>query len=212
LSRRQAEVADQRITAAGMSRRCRIEVRDFRDVHGNQLYDKIINIGMVEHIGKDRLACYYERALELLSPGGVFLNQGIGTRDGQPAVGIFAHRYVFPDAELVPIQDIVRTAECSGFEVRDVESLRQHHALTLDAWGQRLERHHHEAVRAVGEVTYRVWRAYMAMAAYLFRQGRISLYHTMCVKAVDGQTDLPLTREDWYENRISHARERQEAA
>jgi cyclopropane-fatty-acyl-phospholipid synthase len=96
--------------------------------------------------------------------------------------------------------------------VCDVESLRQHYALTLDAWGQRLERHHQEALRAVGEVTYRVWRVYMAMAAYLFRQGRLSLYHTMCVKAVDGHTDLPLTRKDWYESRISEARVRQEAA
>ncbi len=162
--------------------------------------------------GKTGWRTIIERALELLAPGGLFLNQGIGTRDGEPALGAFAHRYVFPDAELVPIQDIVRAAECSGFEVHDVESLRQHYALTLDAWGQRLEGHHQEAVRAVGEVTYRVWRAYMAMAAYLFRQGRLSLYHTLCVKAVDGRTDLPLTREEWYESRISQTRVRQEAA
>jgi cyclopropane-fatty-acyl-phospholipid synthase len=168
-------------------------------VHGEQLYDKIISIGMVEHIGKNQLAPYYESALKLLSPGGVFLNQGIGARDGESALGAFAHRYVFPDAELVPLQDIVRAAECSGFEVCDVESLRQHSALTLDAWGQRLEQHHQEALRAVGEVTYRIWRAYMAMAAYLFRQGRLSLYHAMCVKSVDGLSDLPLTRHDWYE-------------
>jgi len=212
LSRRQAEVANHRITAAGMSRRCRVEVRDFRDVHGDQLYDKIISLSMVEHIGKTRLAPYYGRALGLLSPGGVFLIQGIGTRDGEPALGAFAQRYVFPDAELVPIQDIVHAAESSGFEVCDVESLRQHYALTLDAWGQRLERHHQDAIRAVGEVTYRIWRAYMAMAAYLFRQGRLSLYQTMCVKSVDGHTDLPLTRKDWYESRISEARVHQEAA
>ncbi|HEU4501430.1 MAG TPA: class I SAM-dependent methyltransferase, partial [Nitrospira sp.] len=94
----------------------------------------------------------------------------------------------------------------------DVESLRQHYALTLDAWGQRLERHHQDALRAVGEVTYRVWRVYMAMAAYQFRLGRLSLHHTVCVKAVDGQTELPLTRKDWYESRISEARVHQEAA
>src|SRR6476660_5036728 len=199
LSRRQAEVANQRISAAGLSRRCRIEVRDFRDVHGEQMYDKIISIGLVEHIGKHRLAPYYQQAMELLGPGGVFLTQGIGTRDGQPALGPFANRYVFPDAEVLPIQDIVLAAERSGFEVRDVESLREHYALTLNAWGRRLERHHQEAVRVVGEVTYRVWRAYMAMAGYLFRRGRLSLYDTLCVKAEDGRAGLPLTREESYD-------------
>jgi cyclopropane-fatty-acyl-phospholipid synthase len=199
LSRRQAEVANQRISAAGLSRRCRIEVRDFRDVHGERMYDKIISIGMVEHIGKHRLASYYERALQLLEPGGAFLIQGIGTRDGELALGPFAERYVFPDAEVLPIEDIVRAAERSGFEVRDVESLREHCALTLQAWGQRLEQHHQEAVRIVGEVTYRVWRVYMAMAAYLFRRGRLGLYHTLCVKACEGRSGVPLTREEWYE-------------
>ena len=65
--------------------------------------------------------------------------------------------------------------------------------------GRRLERQHQEAVRVVGEVTYRVWRAYMAMAGYLFRRGRLSLYHTLCVKAEDGRAGLPLTREEWYD-------------
>jgi cyclopropane-fatty-acyl-phospholipid synthase len=199
LSRRQAEVANQRITAAGLSRRCRIEVRDVRDVHGEHLYDKIISIGMVEHIGKHRLPSYHQQVLQLLAPGGAFLNQGIGTRDGQSNLGPFSDRYVFPDAELPPVQDIVHAAEESGFEVRDVESLREHCALTLEAWGRRLEERHHEAVRVVGEVTYRVWRGYMAMAAYLFRQGRLGLYHTLCVKAEQGRAGLPLTREDWYE-------------
>jgi cyclopropane-fatty-acyl-phospholipid synthase len=154
---------------------------------------------MVEHIGKHRLAPYYEQAMQLLDAGGVFLTEGIGTRDGRANLGPFANRYVFPDAEVLPIEDIVRAAERSGFEVRDVETLREHSALTLEAWGRRLEQHHQEAVRAVGEVTYRVWRAYMAMSAYLFRRGRLSLYHTLCVKAVDGCADIPLTREEWYE-------------
>ncbi|HEY7129197.1 MAG TPA: cyclopropane-fatty-acyl-phospholipid synthase family protein, partial [Nitrospira sp.] len=212
LSRRQAEVADECISAAGLSRRCRIEVRDFRDVHGEQMYDKIVSIGMIEHIGKHRLTSYCERAMELLAPGGAIFIQGIGTRDGQPALGPFANRYVFPDAELLPVQEIVRAAEGSGFEVRDVESLREHYALTLNAWSRRLEEHHEEAVRVVGEVTYRVWRAYMAMAAYLFRRGRLSLYHMLCVKTEDGRAGLPLTREDWYEPLPSTIRLHKDAA
>ena len=212
LSRRQAEVANQRISAAGLSRRCRIEVRDFRDVHGEQMYDKIISIGMIEHVGKHRLASYYEQAMALLAPGGAFLIQGIGSRDGQPTLGPFANRYVFPDAEVLPIEDIVRAGEHAGFEVRDVESLREHYSLTLNAWNQRLEERHEEAVRVVGEVTYRVWRAYMAMAGYLFRRGRLSLYHTLSVKAKDGRAGLPLTRKDWYEPLLSRIRLHKHAA
>ena len=118
----------------------------------------------------------------------------------------------FPTLKSLPIQDIVRAAERSGFEVRDVESLREHYALTLNAWSQRLEQHHQEAVRVVGEVTYRVWRAYMAMAGYLFRDGRLSLYHTLCVRAEDGCVGLPLTREDWYEPLPSTLSIREDAA
>ncbi|HKT33921.1 MAG TPA: cyclopropane-fatty-acyl-phospholipid synthase family protein [Nitrospira sp.] len=212
LSRRQAEVANQRIAAAGFSRRCRVEVRDFRDVHGERMYDKIISIGMVEHVGRHRLASYHERALQLLAPGGVLLTQGIGARDGQPSLGPFANRYVFPDAEVLPIEDVVRAAERSGFEVRDVESLREHYALTLNAWSHRLDERQQEAVRVVGEVTYRVWRAYMAMAGYLFRRGRLSLYHTLCVKAEDGRAGLPLTRHDWYEPMLQTVNRRRDAA
>ena len=212
LSRRQSEVANQRIAALGLSRCCRIEVRDFRDVQGERLYDKIVSIGMVEHVGRAYLAAYYERALRLLMPGGVFLNQGIGARDGGCKLGSFADRYVFPDAELVPIEAIARAAEGCGFELRDVESLREHYALTLDAWRQRLEQRHKEAVRIVGEVTYRVWQLYMAMAAYYFRQGRLSLFQTLCVKATEGKAGLPLTRADWYERLQIATPVRREAA
>ncbi|HEY7531681.1 MAG TPA: cyclopropane-fatty-acyl-phospholipid synthase family protein [Nitrospiraceae bacterium] len=199
LSRRQAEIANQSIAALGLSRRCRIEVRDYRDVQGDALYDKIVSIGMIEHVGKGQLDSHFDRMRTLLAPGGMCLIQGIGTRDGRPKLGAFADRYVFPDAELLPLEDIVRAAEYSGFEVRDVESLREHYALTLDAWRNRLEQHHQQAVRIVGEVTYRVWRVYMAMAAHLFRVGRLGLYQTLCVKSVGGKAALPLTRHAWYE-------------
>jgi cyclopropane-fatty-acyl-phospholipid synthase len=212
LSRCQAETANQRVAAQGLGRRCRIEVRDYRDVQGEDLYDKIVSIGMVEHVGRAQIGDYYRRALQLLVPGGVFLNQGIGTRDGQPKLGAFANRYVFPDAEVLPLQDIVRAAEASGFEVRDVESLREHYALTLAAWRRRLEQRRAEAVHIVGEVTYRVWRVYLAMAAYLFEQGRLSLYQTLSVKALDGRAGLPLTRDDWYEASLAELHPQRDAA
>ena len=131
---------------------------------------------------------------------------------GTGKLGAFANRYVFPDAEVLPIQDIVRAAEASGFEVRDVESLREHYALTLAAWRRRLEQRRAEAVHIVGEVTYRVWRVYLAMAAYLFEQGRLSLYQTLSVKALDGRAGLPLTRDDWYEASLAELHPQRDAA
>lgn len=114
LSRRQADVANERVAALGLARRCRIEARDYRDVRGEALYDKIVSVGMVEHVGRSRLAEYCRRARQLLVSGGVFLIQGIGTRDGRPNLGPFADRYVFPDAELAPVRDVVGAAEAAG--------------------------------------------------------------------------------------------------
>lgn len=199
LSRRQAEVAMQRVAALGLSRRCRIEVRDYRDVSGEALYDKIISVGMIEHVGRAQLRRFFERAEQLLLPGGVCATQGIGTRGGRPSLGPFADRYVFPDAEWPPLDDVVGAAEAVGFEVRDVENLREHYALTVDAWRERLERRHVEAIHIVGDITYRVWRVSLAAAAYLFRSGRLSLYQTVAVKASGGKARLPLTRVNWYE-------------
>jgi len=199
LSRRQAEVANQRVVEMGLSRRCRIEVRDYRDVQGEQLYDKILSVGMIEHVGRAQLAGFIERAECLLRPGGGFLVQGIGTSDGRSSLGSFTDRYVFPDAEWAPLHEVVYAAQSRGFDVRDVENMREQYALTVDAWRSRLEQHHREASHLVGEVTYRIWRLSLAAAAYLFRAGRLAVYETLCVKAAS-RPAWPVIRNDWYES------------
>jgi cyclopropane-fatty-acyl-phospholipid synthase len=199
LSRRQAEVANQRVVESGLSRRCRIEVRDYRDVQGEELYDKILSVGMIEHVGRAQLAGFVERAERLLRPGGGFLVQGIGASDGRSSLGAFADRYVFPDAEWAPLHEVVRAAQSRGFDVRDVENMREQYALTVDAWRSRLEHRHREASQLVGEVTYRIWRLSLAAAAYLFRAGRLAVYETLCVKAAS-RPAWPVLRDDWYES------------
>jgi cyclopropane-fatty-acyl-phospholipid synthase len=93
----------------------------------------------------------------------------------------------------------LRAAENSGFEVRDVESLREHYALTLRHWVQRLESHADEARRITNEKTYRIWRIYMAGSAHAFATGRLNVYQTLLLKTSDhGQSGLPLTRKGWY--------------
>ncbi len=198
LSVRQAEEGRRRARAAGLEDRCRIEVCDYRDLQGGP-YDKMVSVGMFEHVGEGLLPEYFGRAYRLLCPGGVFLNHGIARAAcHRPQRPSFSDRYVFPDGELVPINVATRAAEDCGFEVRDVESLREHYVLTLRHWVRRLEAHHDEARRLTDEETYRVWRLYMAGCAHRFRIGRYNLYQTLLSKPQRGESGLPLTRADWY--------------
>jgi cyclopropane-fatty-acyl-phospholipid synthase len=206
LSRPQAELAMERIRAAGVADRCRVEVRDYREVDAAGQYDKLVSVGMFEHVGKAALPDYFARAWRLLRPGGVLLNHGIAHRPAHivkrgpawPSGPTFTSRYVFPDGEIVPLDTTLRIAEQSGFEVRDVESLREHYTLTLRNWVRRLEAQRAAARRLTSEVTYRIWRAYMAASAYGFLSDHLTVYQTLLVNATGTASGLPLTRSDWY--------------
>lgn len=198
LSRPQAELANERIRQAGLEDRCRVEVRDYRQVEGQ--FDKLVSVGMFEHVGEDLLPVYFQKAWDLLPEGGVFLNHGIARNANVPwnRGPTFNNRYVFPDGELEPIYLTLREAEKVGFEVRDVESLREHYALTLRHWVRRLEANHEKALQHVDETTYRVWRLFMAGSVYGFEIGRLNLYQTLLIKAPHRPSGLPWTRADWY--------------
>jgi cyclopropane-fatty-acyl-phospholipid synthase len=129
----------------------------------------------------------------------VFLNHGIAYSATYQRHGpSFTDKYVFPDGGLVPINATIRIAENAGFELRDVESLREHYALTLHRWVKNLERRADEARQQTDDTTYRIWRLYMAGSAQAFRIGRLSLFQTLLSKPVEGRSALPLTRQDWY--------------
>ena len=205
LSPSQAEFANARVREAGLASRCQVEVRDYRDVNSPEGYDKLVSVGMFEHVGEKLLTTYFVNAWQNLRPGGVFLNHGIGrSRDkgdhGKEKHGdSFATRYVFPDGELVPISTTLHAAETAGFEVRDVESLGEHYSLTLRQWVRRLEAHAEEARRVTDDVKFRIWRLYMAGYARQFETGKLTVYQTLLAKPTAGSgSKLPLTREDWY--------------
>jgi cyclopropane-fatty-acyl-phospholipid synthase len=200
LSARQAELADERIRAAGLADRCRVELRDYRELDERESFDKLVSVGMFEHVTEDGLPLYFRQAWRLLRPGGVFLNHGISRPVAQaPRRGpSFVQRYVFPDGGLVPIGTALLVADEAGFEVRDVESLREHYVLTLRHWVRRIEESHEAAVHAADEVSYRVWRLYMSGSAHGFRSGRLNVHQTLFAKPERGRSRLPLTRADWY--------------
>ncbi len=201
LSRPQAELANERIRDAGLGDRCRVVVRDYRDLDEPESFDKLVSIGMFEHVGHSRLKEYFRRAWRLLKPGGVFLNHGIShsMRELKHKGPSFVDTYVFPDSELLPISIALRVAELSRFEVRDVESLREHYAITLRNWVHRLEARKDEVCRVNGEAVYRIWRLYMAGSAHAFATGQISVFQALLAKPDRGNCRLPLTRKDWYE-------------
>ena len=203
LSEPQAEWARTGIARAGLASEAKIELRDYREIaiNGCELYDAIVSVGMAEHVGREQLPAYFAVVRRALKPGGVFLNQAIGENvvarpDNRN--GSFIEQYVFPDGDIPPLPKMLRAAESAQFEIRDVENLREHYALTLRHWLPRLEAHHDEALRFVDEATYRVWRLYLTGSAYRFRRGQLAVYQTLLTRLdPSGQSNLPLTRGDW---------------
>lgn len=203
LSERQAQLANERIRAKGLQKSVEVRVCDYRELAkeaGN--YDAAVSVGMAEHVGRAQLPSYFAIAHTLLKPHGVFLNHAIG--EGVIArpdntEGSFIDRYVFPDGDIPPLPVMLGAAESAGFEIRDVENLRKHYALTLRQWRQRLEAQREEALEFVSEETYRVWRLYLAGSAHGFRRGHLAVYQTLLAKLDEsGNGNLPLTRKDWY--------------
>jgi cyclopropane-fatty-acyl-phospholipid synthase len=205
LSEPQAELANERIRAAGVDDLCRVEVRDYRALEAPEEFDKVVSVCMFEAVGEELLPDFFARARAVLKPGGVFVNQGVGRNyhfDRTARRGpSFIDRYVFPDGGLVPISTALRAAEQADFEVRDVESLREHYVLTLHSWVDRLEERRGDAIRATDEQTYRVWRLYMSGCAYAMAKGHLNVYHALFAKPDRGASGLPLTRDDLYESR-----------
>jgi cyclopropane-fatty-acyl-phospholipid synthase len=202
LSKNQVLWAQKEIKKRGLEDRCRVQLCDYREVEGENQWDAIASVGMVEHVGTALLPTYFATAYRLLRPGGVFLNHGIAAGlHGIPQTGTgFVETYVFPDGELAPISVSLRAAEEAGFEIRDLESLREHYMRTMRMWLGRLEERKQEAVACVGEVAYRKWRLFMSGSAYAFCQGKLNIYQALLLKGRGGPSGLPLTREDWYQD------------
>lgn len=200
LSRDQSETANHRIEEAGLEHCCTAEWRDYRELEGAlQQFDKIASIGMFEHVGLSNLPRYFGIAYRLLKPGGLFLNHGIARSYLSPIrQNSFIGRYVFPDGQLVTLTQALSAAESQGLEVRDVENLREHYELTLRHWVEGLRQNEDALLRHVSKTTYRTWLLYMAGSAAAFRRGDLGLYQVLLSRPDQGNSRLPLTREDWY--------------
>jgi cyclopropane-fatty-acyl-phospholipid synthase len=205
ISPAQADAARRRINAAGLENRVEIRLQDYRNVSDGP-YDAIASVGMAEHVGRTQFSTYAAALHALLAPGGRLLHHAIARG---PAAGpehrdprSFVTRYVFPDGELQPLEDHVGYLERAGFEVRDVEGLREHYALTCRAWVRNLEDRWEEALRLVPPARARVWRLYLVGAALAFERRRIGVNQVLATTASAGldSGSWPLRRPDRQES------------
>jgi cyclopropane-fatty-acyl-phospholipid synthase len=202
LSAAQADWASAEIHRRALEARASVAIRDYRDLARLGPFDAISSVGMFEHVGRERMDAYFGAAFGALRPGGLFLNHGIATTATHQGLrprwmrfgdGGFVGRYVFPDGELVTVEDAAGFARRAGFELIDVQRLRPHYALTLKAWVERLEVSADRAREVAGEEVYRAWRLYMAAARRGFEEGSLDVAQLLLARpGPDGPAELPL--------------------
>lgn len=195
ISKEQAQCAPERVAAAGLTDRVEIRLQDYRDLAGEQ-FDAISSIGMSEHVGRGNLNRYFSGLRAALAPQGRLLNQAISSVGGSrlPRNG-FMYRYVFPNGELIDLGDTIHAMQDAGFEVRDVQSLREHYHQTLRHWVANLEHNWDRAVALAGVQRARTWRLYMAASAVGFADGGINLHQVLGVaNNSQGSSAMPAVR------------------
>jgi cyclopropane-fatty-acyl-phospholipid synthase len=201
VSQRQAELAEKRVAEAGLADRVEVRLQDYRDVDDGP-FDAISSIGMFEHVGLSQLEVYFRHCYELLRPGGHMVNHAIArpARHKSKVAATrtrFARRsfidsFVFPDGELHEVGSVVSAMQREHFEVRHLESIREHYALTLRHWVRNLEAQWDAAVAlsTVGRAS--VWRLYMAASAVNFEDGNTQVHQVLGVKPDGGASGMPL--------------------
>lgn len=206
ISEQQAAKARQRVAEAGLSDRVEIRLQDYRDLVGEPEFHAISSIGMLEHVGQKRLQEYFGILRQLLPDQGRLLNHQIGRVPAaggrllvrRPVARVdphgFVHRYVFPDGELHEVGDLIGDMQRLGFEVRHMESIREHYALTLRRWVENLESNWDQAIELVGEGRARVWKLYMAASSVMFASADLQVHQILATKTPQpgGSSGMPL--------------------
>jgi cyclopropane-fatty-acyl-phospholipid synthase len=206
LSEQQVAYANEKIKRLGLSDRVTIECKDYALVEGKARFDKVAAIGMLEHVGIENFPTYFKTVDRVLKPGGLFLHHAItrpgksrAARTGKKRADFAAlTRYIFPGGELDYIGRTVTNLELHGFEIHDVEGWREHYQRTCRMWHDRLLARYDDACAEVGEVTTRIWLAYLAACSITFERNNAGLYQTLASKRVKGPAGLPPTRADLY--------------
>lgn len=190
LSTEQLAMANERADAAGLAQRCRFALQDYRQVRGT--FDRIVSVGMFEHVGAHYYDAFFTRVRELLAPDGVALLHTIGRADGPSATNPWIAKYIFPGGYTPALSEVMRSIERCGLFAADIEILRLHYAETLREWRKRFCRNWDKAAALYDERFCRMWEFYLAASEMTFRYGNQVVFQIQLAKRVD---TVPTTRD-----------------
>ncbi len=196
LSEEQVETTRQRIEERELEERAEVRIQDYRELaDSGEQFDKIISIGMAEHVGQSNLPVYYNSVKRLLKPGGRALIHHITKKQPGP-INHWIRKYIFPGAYLPTLVESIRELARRDFHVQDVEGIGRHYAWTLDRWAERFEKNQDTVRKMFDERFVRMWRLYLRSCAELFRGGYTSVHQILAGHGAKNK--WPITREYMY--------------
>ncbi|MGO1117120.1 class I SAM-dependent methyltransferase [Rhodovibrionaceae bacterium A322] len=190
LSEEQLKVSSQRANENGYANQCRFDLKDYR--LEDQTYDRIISVGMFEHVGRASYQTYFDKVKELLRDDGVMVLHTIGRFDPPGPVNAFIRKYIFPGGDIPALSEIMTAIEKAGLYLTDVEVLRLHYAHTLKLWYERFQENRTEVAKLYDERFCRLWEFYLAASEMQFRYGDLNNFQLQITKSL---TTLPLSRD-----------------
>jgi len=190
LSAEQAGIARARAAEAGLSDRVRFHLRDFREERGR--YDRIVSVGMFEHVGIRQYRQFFGKIRELLTPDGIAVLHSIGRADGPGSTNPWIRKYIFPGGYSPALSEVLPVVEQAGLWIADIEILRLHYAWTLSTWRQRFQAHRAEFEAHYGERFCRMWDFYLTGAEISFRHGHNMVWQMQLAGKIDA---VPVTRD-----------------
>jgi cyclopropane-fatty-acyl-phospholipid synthase len=199
LSVEQLKVAQRRAAQAGLADRVRFVLRDYREETGQ--YDRIVSVGMFEHVGVGQYRAFFDQVKALLKPDGVALLHCIGRMDGPGATNPWIRKYIFPGGYSPAISEVVPVIERARLWITDIEVLRLHYAETLKAWRRRFLQHRDRVLKLYDERFCRMWETYLVGSEMAFRHGGHLVMQIQMAKAIDS---VPFTRDYMFDWEQSH--------
>ncbi len=190
LSTEQLAIANQRARSMGLEDQARFQLEDYRDVRGP--FERIVSVGMFEHVGAPNYRTFFERIAELLTDDGVALIHSIGRHEPPNVTNAFIRKYIFPGGSIPGLSEVTAAVEEAGLWITDIEVLRMHYAETLRCWRERFMAQRQAIALLYDERFCRMWEFYLAVSEFSFRAGDHMVFQLQLAKRVDA---LPITRD-----------------
>jgi cyclopropane-fatty-acyl-phospholipid synthase len=201
LSREQLTVARKRAKEAQLVERVRFALQDYREIEGR--FDRIVSVGMFEHVGTRNYATFFQKIRNLLSAEGIALIHSIGRINGPAITSAWTRKYIFPGGHIPALSEVAPVIEHAGLVITDLEILRLHYAETLRRWRERFIESHRQKGRPSDQRFCRTWEFYLASSELAFRNGGLMVFQAQLARQLDS---VPLTRDYMYERERDGAR------